>query len=229
MFKFEIHLHTKNCSACSDASPEDMVNAAVQYGYSGFVVTNHFYHGNTCVDRNLPWEDFIGAYEKDYLEAKEIGEKKGVQVFFGIEEGFAPGKEMLIYGIAPKIFKESPEFIMMSAKEKSEFVRKNGGLCVCAHPFRHRGYIPNPETPPNPDLFDGIEGYNYFNTPDDNEKAFIYGLNNNKIITSGSDVHHAEDFGNAGIAFERPIKNYADFLKRLKSCNFRLITPYGID
>ena len=229
MYKYEIHLHTNNCSACAGSAPEDMVNAAVEKGYSGFVITNHFYHGNTSVDRNLPWEEFVGAYEKDYLQAKEYGEKKGIQVFFGLEEGFSPGREMLIYGISPQVFSDNPEFIMMSAKEKSDFIHKNGGLCVCAHPFRHRDYIPNPDIPPNADLFDGIEGYNHFNNPEDNEKAFIFGLNNNKIITSGSDVHHAADFGNAGIEFDSPVKNYSGFLKNLKNGNFRLINPYGID
>lgn len=229
MYKFEIHLHTSNCSACSKSTPEEMINAAVKHGYAGIVITNHFYHGNTAVDRNLPWEEFIGAYAADYNEAKRLGKKKGITVFFGIEEGFAPGREMLIYGITPEIFAEHPEFIMMSAKEKTDFVHENGGLCVCAHPFRHRGYIPDPDNPPNPDLFDGIEGFNLANQPEDNEKAFIYALNNGKFVTSGSDTHNSDNFGNAGIAFEKPVKKYSSFIKRMKKGDFKLINPYNID
>ena len=65
MYKYEIHLHTNNCSACAISSPEEMVDIAAEKGYSGIVITNHFYHGNTGVDRNLPWEEFVSCFEKD--------------------------------------------------------------------------------------------------------------------------------------------------------------------
>lgn len=225
MYKFEIHLHTNNCSACAISDPEEMINAAKKNGYSGIVVTNHFYHGNTAVDRNLPWRNFIGEYAADYFELKELGEQEGITVFFGLEEGFAPGREMLIYGLEPEIFAESPDFIMMSAKEKSDFIHENGGLCVCAHPFRDRDYIPDPNTPPNPDLFDGIEGFNLFNQTEENEKAFVFALNNKKLVTSGGDIHRAKDFGNAGIAFDTPVTDYKTFIENLRSGDFKLLYP----
>lgn len=228
MYKFETHLHTKNCSACAGSEPQEIIDAAAAHNYAGVVVTNHFYHGNTAVDRNLPWEEFVEAYEKDYLELKRLGEEKGITVFFGLEEGFAPGREMLIYGIEPRIFKEHPEFIMMSAKEKSNFVRKNGGVCVCAHPFRDRDYIPDPNTAPDPKLFDGIEGYNLCNKDDENEKAMLFAFNNGKFIISGSDCHLAQHFGSAGIAFKRPVKTYSSFIKKLKNGDFTLINPHNI-
>ncbi len=225
MYKFEIHLHTNNCSACAISSPKKMIEAAAEKGYSGIIVTNHFYHGNTSVNRNLPWRDFMNAYVDDYLELKAEGEKYGINVFFGIEEGFAVGKEMLIYGVEPEYFLEHPEFIMMSAREKTDFVHECGGVCVCAHPFRDRDYIPDPENEPDPDLFDGIEGFNYCNKPEENEKAFIYALNNKKFITSGSDTHDNKNFGNAGIVFEAPVTDYKTFIEKLKKGEFKLIYP----
>ncbi len=225
MYKFEIHLHTNNCSDCASSSPEEMINTASEYGYSGIVITNHFYHGNTCVNRNLPWEDFMGEYIKDYEIARKCGTKKGITVFFGIEEGFAPGKEMLIYGLEPQHFLKHPEFIMMSAKEKTDFVHSFGGICVCAHPFRDRAYIPNPDVAPNPDLFDGIEGFNFCNKPEENEKAFDFALKHKKIITSGSDTHNISNFGNAGIEFDCPVTDYATFIQKVKKGDFQLILP----
>jgi len=228
MYKFETHLHTNACSACAVSTPQEIIAAAVENNYAGLVITNHFYHGNTSVDRNLPWEEFVDAYEQDYLELKRLGEEHGIIVFFGVEEGFAPGREMLIFGIEPKTFKEHPEFIMMSAKEKSDFVHKNGGVCVCAHPFRERDYIPEPNVAPDPNLFDGIEGYNFCNKNDENEKAMIYALNNSKFITAGSDCHWPDLFGRGGIAFKRPVKNYQTFIKKLKNGEFSLVTPHNI-
>lgn len=225
MYKYEIHLHTSACSACAVSSAKEMIDAAAKNGYSGIVITNHFYHGNTAVDRNLPWNDFVGAYIDDYEYARVYGKKKGISVFFGLEEGFAPGKEMLIYGVKPESFLKHPEFIMMSAKEKSDFIHEEGGICVCAHPFRDRSYIPDPQTPPDPALFDGIEGFNLGNKIDENEKAFIFGINNNKFLTSGSDTHRCDNFGDAGIAFENPIKDYDDFVNKMKKGEFKLICP----
>ena len=229
MHKFEMHIHSANCSACANCTPQQIIDAAEKSGYSGLVITNHFYHGNTAVDRNLPWEEFIEEYAKDYRELKKLGKKKGITVFFGIEEGFAPGREMLIYGLEPETFSEHPEFIMMSAKEKSDFVHQNGGICVCAHPFRSRDYIPEPHKAPNPNLFDGIEGFNLCNSCEENEKAMIFAKNNKKFVISGSDCHLAEHFGNAGIAFNKPVKRYSDFIKRIKKGDFTLITPYNFE
>ncbi len=225
MYKFEIHLHTNNCSACAVSSPQELIDKAVETGYSGIVITNHFYHGNTAVDRNLPWEDFIGAYIDDYQTAEAYGKDKGITVFFGLEEGFAPGKEMLIYGVEPKYFLKHPEFIMMSAKEKAEFVRHFGGVCVCAHPFRDRAYIPQPNLQPDPDLFDGIEGFNLCNRPEENQKAIEFALKHNKFITSGSDTHSANNFGEAGISFDTPVADYKTFIEKMKKGEFKLICP----
>ena len=225
MYKFEIHLHTNKCSACGVSSAEEMIDAAAEHGYSGIVITNHFYHGNTAVDRRLPWEDFVGTYAEDYEAANEYGKAKGITVFFGIEEGFAPGKEMLIYGLKPEDLSKHPEFVKMSAKEKTDFVRTLGGLCVCAHPFRDRDYIPEPNTPPDPDLFDGIEGFNFCNRVEENEKAFVFALNNKKFITSGSDTHKCNNFGNAGIGFDTPVTDYKEFIEKMKKGEFKLIYP----
>ena len=52
-YRYEMHLHTAPCSLCAVATMEEMVAACREKGYAGFVVTNHFYHGNTGIDRSL--------------------------------------------------------------------------------------------------------------------------------------------------------------------------------
>ena len=224
MFKYETHLHTSSCSACAIASGFEMVDTAVEKGYSGFFITNHFYHGNTCVDRNLDWRSFISAYRADYEITKNYGEKMGVQVFFGIEEGYDAGKEMLIYGVAPEVFIETPEFIMLGAKEKAAFVRANGGITVCAHPFRNRSYIPEPDKKPDLTLFDGIEVFNLGNLPEENAKAARLAEESQLFTTAGGDVHRVNEFGFSGMEFTEKLKNEQDFINKLKSGNYKLIT-----
>ncbi len=225
MYKFETHLHSSGCSACGASDSIEYIKSAEENGYSGLVFTNHFYHGNTAIDRNLPWKDFISAYENDYLKAKEYGEKISIKVFFGVEEGFAPGKEMLIYGISPETFKQAPEFVNMTAHEKVDFVHKHGGITVCAHPFRDRAYIPDPNTPPDISLFDGIECYNHFNKPEENVKAFEFTEKTSLFKSAGGDIHNVKDFGKTGIAFSTPIVTYREFIENLKSGNFTLLIP----
>ncbi len=223
MYKFETHFHTSECSACSVSTAKKMIYALKQKGYAGVILTNHFYHGNTAINRKLPWEEFIDAYAKNYYEAKNYGESIGMKVFFGIEEGYGGGKEFLIFGLSPDILIEKPEFNNMDIKDKADFVHKNGGITVCAHPFRDRFYISNPDTPPNPDYFDGVEVYNHFNKPEENRKAFEYAKKHKKIMTSGGDVHAAEEVGVAGVDFSVPIETYADFLNALKNGQYELI------
>ena len=224
MYKFEMHLHTSTCSKCGASTAEEMIDAAKEHGYSGFVLTNHFYRGNTCIDRELPWEEFVSAYAKEYEQAVAYGKERGITVFFGLEEGYGEGKEVLIYGVSPQAVAACPEFKKMSLKELSDFVHANGGVMVSAHPFRDRVYIVEPERIPDAALFDGIEVYNIGNKVEENEKAFAFAFNHRMMMISGSDVHSTQRFGNAGIAFAEPVETEERFLELLKAGEFRLIT-----
>lgn len=53
-------------------TPIELVDALEAEGYSGAVLTNHFYWGNTGIDRNLPWNEFVKAYEIDYKKCKKL-------------------------------------------------------------------------------------------------------------------------------------------------------------
>lgn len=224
MYKFEIHLHSSGTSACGKSTVYEMLDSAKEKGYSGVVFTNHFYHGNTAVDRNLPWDEFVDFYAQEYYEAKKYGESLGLKVFFGIEEVYKRGKEMLIYGLSPELLSSHPELKDMAPDEITDFVHSNGGLTVCAHPFRERAYIPDPDSPPDVTLFDGIECFNFFNKPEENEKAFKFAETTSLFKTSGGDIHKAADLGKAGIAFSEPVETYNDFIKKLKSGDFILLT-----
>ena len=61
------------------------------------VVTDHFFNGNTAIDRSLPWEEKVELYCRGYENAKEEGDKIGLDVFFGVEWAFH-GDEFLLYG-----------------------------------------------------------------------------------------------------------------------------------
>lgn len=227
MFKYDIHVHSSGTSHCGKSSAREMVDAALNTGFSGIVLTNHFYNGNTSLDRKSPWKDFVDVYASEYYDAREYGEKKGINVFFGIEESYDVGKEVLVYGITPEQLSSCADYKNFSGIERLEFFRASGAFLIHAHPFRARAYIPNPDAIPNMKYFDGIECYNHFNQPEENVKAFIFARNINTVMTSGCDVHNAEHFGNAGLDFDKPINTIEELIKNMKSGSYTLIHPFN--
>ena len=70
MYKYETHLHTKECSLCATASGAYQAEAYKDAGYTGIIITDHFFRGNTNVRRDLPWEERIDLFCKGYENAK---------------------------------------------------------------------------------------------------------------------------------------------------------------
>lgn len=223
MYKYEMHLHSKGCSLCSIATAEELIIAAKNKGYSGVVFTNHFFRGNTCIDRKLPWESFVSAYEEDYLRAKEFGQKIDMDVLFGIEEGLGRGKEILVYGLTPEIIKSNPEFKSMQLPELYKFIHKNGGFAVCPHPFRRRDYIIEPDKEPDLRYFDAIEVSNHCNPVEDNLKAAIFAKRTGIPTIAGGDAHSVDGMGYSGLAFKKRIRNSKELVKQLKANKYKLI------
>jgi hypothetical protein len=223
MFKYETHLHSSGCSACAVSTAEEMVLTAKDKNYTGVVFTNHFYHGNTSVNRRFDWKDFVEKFEEDYIKAAKLGKDIDIDVFFGIEEVYEPGKEVLIYGIEPYMLKKASFMKENNIEQLSAFVRENGGFIVAAHPFRQRFYIPNPDKEPDMSYFDAIEVYNSENTDEDNQTAFNFAKRKKIPVISGGDVHDKESFGLSGIAFYKRLYTSKNLVKALKNQQYRLI------
>ncbi|MDE5859801.1 MAG: histidinol-phosphatase, partial [Oscillospiraceae bacterium] len=65
-FKFDAHVHTSEGSACAYTTGAEMADAYKEKGYSGIVITDHFFNGNSAVPRDLPWEERIALLCKGY-------------------------------------------------------------------------------------------------------------------------------------------------------------------
>lgn len=229
MYKYEMHLHSCGTSACGVSEAVEYIEAAKQSGYAGMVFTNHFYRGNTAVSRDIPWRDFVWTYRDEYLRAREVGEREGIDVLFGLEEGYGGGKECLIYGISPEAVALEKSFPRLPIAELSQFVRENGGFIAAAHPFRQRVYISNPNEKPDLRFFDAIEVYNRGNSLEDNLTAEAFALETGVPVISGGDVHSTSGFGTSGIAFEKRVRDGKELVALLKSGSYRLLAnkPLG--
>ncbi len=225
MFKYEMHLHTSGCSKCGISTVEEIVVAAKEMGFQGIVVTDHFYRGNTCIDRNLPWEEFVAAYEENWLRGKAFGESVGIDVIFGIEEVYNKDmKEVLIYGITPDELKAETDFRHYDLEQIFKFVDSHGGFLSHAHPFRDRPYIKNPDEEPDPKFLHGAEAFNVSDPDDRNEMAVKYIEKYGLKPLSGGDVHVCSHrLGTSGIATEERITDTKQLAKILHSGNYRMI------
>ena len=222
-YKYQLHTHTSPPSKCGAMSPEELVLGLVECGYSGALLTNHFYGGNTGIDRSLGWEEFVSAYENDYIECKRVAEKYNIDILFSIEEHIGGGKEIICLGVTPEILYKHPELISCDVELWHNLLHGYGGLLIQAHPFRERAYISEPGPLPL-SLLDGIEVYNFANTDEANKSALEFAKENpGLILTSGADAHTTNTLMYGGIATNERLRTIEDLIRVLKSDEYELI------
>lgn len=226
-YLYETHLHTNQGSACGGNTGEEMAIAAKKYGYAGIIVTEHNWGGNTCVDRNLPWTEWMDLFIKGYEAAKECGDKIDLDVFWGYEAGFN-GTEFLIYGVSPEWMKEHPEIREADIKKQYELIHGAGGMVIHAHPYREEWYIP--EIRLYPEYVDGVEGINAthsnhkstsHNDPKFDKLAIEYANKHGLPMTAGSDMHSVNMFG-GGVLFKKRLKSIQDYIDAIKAGDYML-------
>lgn len=225
MYKYQLHTHTAPTSKCARTTSSELIKELYDAGYAGCVLTNHFYHSNTGVDRELAWDDFVAAYERDYLECKREAEKYGLDVIFGIEEGVEGYDEILCYGVTPKMLYEHPELRECSAELWYRVMHELGVIVIQAHPYRVLRKVPDPKPLPL-EFIDGIEVYNYCNPRKDNENAESFAkLHPELILTSGADTHDTFDVPFGGIVTERRIADERELAEILMVGKYQLLKP----
>ena len=204
--------------------PNELIDGLVAGGFKGCILTNHFFKGNSGIDRELPWKEFVAEYEKDYIECKKLAAAHDLDVVFCIEEHLFDGLEIFCYGITPQFLYDHPELRDDHSVETwSRALHDFGALCIQAHPFRNRDYIPNPRLLPV-EYIDGIEVFNACNRPEDNVKAELAALEHPEwILVSGGDAHLPQSVCWGGIETSTRITDEKVLVEVLKSGNYNLI------
>lgn len=213
MHKYETHLHTGQASACASASGSYQAKAYKKAGYTGIIITDHFFRGNTCIPHHLPWEKRIELFCRGYEDAKKTGDQIGLQVFFGWEETFE-GQDFLVYGLDKEWLLTHPEVEHWTIRQQFEEVNKYGGMVIHAHPFRDRPYIPKIRLFPK--LVNGVETFNASNYEEENERAYMYAKEYNLPMTAGADSHH-HDIICSGIRVEKKFESIKDYVNLIKN------------
>lgn len=221
-YKYEMHAHTCPCSG-GGKDIREHIDDLIGKGFCGMVVTNHFYAGDTRIDRELPWAEFVDAYRQDYLYGLEYAKERDFDLLFGLEEHVGGGREILLYGITPELIETHPELKRAPAEKFVEVVHSAGGLVYQAHPYRAREYISAPYPLECIGTLDGIEVYNAGNEPEWNESARLFAEKLGIATIAGSDAHKIGTAGRAGIAAKERIRNNDDLVRILKSGEYEII------
>lgn len=228
-YLYETHLHTSQASACARSTGAEMARACKEYGYTGIFVTDHNWGGNTTIDARLDWNAWVDRFCLGYEQARQEGERIGLDVFFGYEAGY-DGTEFLLYGIDKVWMKEHPELRSVTVEEQYALVHEAGGLVMHAHPFREEAYIPRVRL--FPEWVDGVEGINaahhqYFGIGRDkrgfDRSAIAYAREHHFPMSAGSDIHSTALFG-GGVAFRTRLSSPQEYVQAILRNEDRVLT-----
>jgi len=217
-YLYETHLHTVGVSKCAVSGGADYIAGYKDMGYAGIIVTDHFYNANSGLSRKLPWNEWVNEFCRGYEEAKEEGDKYGLDVFFGWEETFDNCDDYLVYGLDKQWLLEHPETRHWSRGEQYAAVKKAGGCVVQAHPFRERHYISRVIL--STGCVDAVEVANSGNEASADALAYRYAMKLKKPMTAGSDIHDAKNIIYEkiyGVYLDKKLNSIADYVKVI--CN----------
>ncbi|MCR4904832.1 MAG: PHP domain-containing protein [Clostridiales bacterium] len=218
-YRYDLHVHTYEGSACARSTGAEMADFYKSLGYAGIVITDHFWAGNTRVDRNQPWEDWLAGFKEGYLAAKRRGDEIGLDVFYGWEYSFY-GTDYLTYGLDNDWAALHPEIKSTDIVDYLNLVRSSGGYVIHAHPFMEAHYIPYIRLLPR--HVDAVEVINAPKPQAMNDRAMEYARGYDLTMTAGSDCHSVDAKHLAGIEVDRRLTSIFDLIDALKNREHRL-------
>ena len=213
LYKYETHAHTSETSKCSRIGGAELARYYKSIGYTGLIITDHYFNGNTTVPRELLWEERVQLFCEGYEAAKAEGDKIGLDVFFAWEYSWG-GNDFVIYGLDKDWILANPDQLTWKPREYMTKVREAGALVIHAHPFREAGYIEAVRLIPRD--VDGVEVINAARADEDNRRADWYAESYGLLKSAGSDNHSGKCGRLAGVYLPERIASMADFVRLMK-------------
>lgn len=210
-YLYDCHVHTSEVSPCGKVPAQEMAQLYKEAGYSGIVVTDHYYDGyfNTLTGS---WDKQVDAYLMGYRMAKAVGDEIGLDVLLGLELRFVGSPEdYLVYGVDEEFLRTYPRLYEYTLMSFYDLVEDMDILIIQAHPFRPGLKVASPH------LLHGVEVYN--GNPRHNSRndlALEYGERHRLIMTASSDAHQYGDIGRGGMYLSTPIQNGRELVQWLR-------------
>lgn len=185
--KIDLHVHTKERSACADLSEDEQIQGAIQAGLDGIAITDH--------EKLVP-PAHLAELNRRYAP---------FVIYTGIE---VPANDLhwLVIGLAdPALQRQDWHY-----PDLYRYVRSKGGLIILAHPYRYKPWLGV-----NIDHFtpDGIE-IRSSNTPVKREqdiRKLAERLGMAPVINS--DAHHPGTIGQYYTVLPKPADNDQELIR----------------
>ena len=217
LFLYDLHVHTSQTSPCASMSGAEQARAYKGLGFTGIMITDHYYDGFFERNPYPTWKESMDRYFAGYFDAKAEGDRIGLAVFQSAEVTLAYNKkDYLIFGVDPDFFYRHEKLFELVEEELIQLVHDEGGLIFAAHPFRSETCYPF-------GAIDGVEGVNG-NPRSLNHLAREYAAKRGLLMCSGSDAHNPGDAGTGGIATPRKVTDIKEFAEILKSGEYCFVT-----
>lgn len=214
--KIELHCHTSEVSLCGRMTAEEVVEAYIQKGYSGIVITDHFTSGLFNNDEGL--EETLFKYYSGYRNAL-IAAKGRIKIYRGAELRLNENiNDYLIFGDSSNLLRKGKDLFNYDIKKLYESIKAEGLAIYQAHPNRdHMKQMPV-------EYLDGIEVYNLHTGHNSrNYLSVAFAQENGIKGISGSDAHQLIHVGRGGILTENVPKTETELKDILLSGNYDLI------
>ena len=205
--KIDPHVHSKGVSRCSHLTCEEIIDAKIELGYDGVILTNH------CQEWYYPEEEHKNYVERvieDFARGKAYADGKNFRFYLGLEVTLLLPHyaDWLLYGVTEKFLRASPCLYKLSQEELFELCEKWGIVLVQAHPFR--------QSPCDPKYMHGVE----INCTDcDLDKIPLveaFAKEHDLLVTCGTDYHALNRVYRGGIFLPESCQTSADVAKYLR-------------
>ena len=201
--RFDIHIHTRRYSPCSDIDPFALIPRAVEVGLAGIAIVEH----------NALWR------EEDINLLKRESPTEDIRVFPGVDVRSRHG-DLLIFGLRDLSGIRPGD----SARHILETVHDRGGAVVVAHPTRYGMGCDRILL----DLdFDGMEVMSTNMCADEQGQALALSSCSGIKAIGASDAHTLRSVGDYYTVFDDPIDSMEQFVSTLRKGLFRTVVGSG--
>jgi len=194
--KIDLHVHTRERSACAQASEEEQIRAAIAAGLDAIAITDHH--------RLVPPEH-LAELNRRYAPFRIFG---GIEMTIGKED-------FLVLGVPdPRL--EQP---VWTYPELQALVKREGGFLALAHPFRYSSQI---EVALDGSPPDAVELFSP-NTPRTaEEKIRSLAMEHELRLLSNSDAHTTGRLGRHYNLLAGPVQHEQELFALLRAGQYTL-------
>ncbi len=218
----DLHAHTRGISTCCRIYAEDVIKTAVDNGFDGLAIANHYASSYFSDETYGEW---IEKYITEWNLCQSLGEENGIKIFKAVEvtADYDPKIHLLIYGADEGFLRKNPRLNEKSLKELFALCESNGCALVQAHPFRGGATIQNT------DFLHGLEINCHPKYGNSFSKEILTAAKEKQLaVTVGCDYHADTHRTKGGVVLPESVntdRDLADYILNSVEFNLQIEEP----